>query len=52
MVMVSEGVRAARLFQKLFASQSIAAPFVDTVCELLDGSSDIDAFLRKIMTSV
>ena len=50
MVMVSEGVRAARMFQKLFASQSIAAPFVDTVCQLLDGACDMDEFLRNVMT--
>jgi len=49
MVMVSEGVRAARMFQKLFASQSLDAPFVDTVCALLDGKADIDAFLEQMM---
>lgn len=52
MVMVSEGVRAARMFQKRFASDGIAAPFVDSVCELLDGACDIDAFLHNIMKSV
>ena len=51
MVMVSEGVRAARMFRKLFAGQSIAAPFVDSVCELLDGEGDIERFLHDVMAS-
>lgn len=49
MVMVSEGVRAARMFQTLFKSADLAAPFVDTVCALLDGSGDIDSFLSGVM---
>ena len=49
MVMVSEGVRAARMFQALFAAKQIPAPFVDTVCDLLDGNKDVDAFLTAIM---
>ncbi len=51
MVMVSEGVRAARMFQKLFRKEGLAAPFVDTVCELLDGNADIDGFLEQVMTA-
>ena len=51
MVMVSEGVRAARMFGKMFAGAGIQAPFVDTVCALLDGEADIDAFLARVMTA-
>ncbi|MEM7097361.1 MAG: NAD(P)H-dependent glycerol-3-phosphate dehydrogenase [Pseudomonadota bacterium] len=51
MVMVSEGVRAARMFKKLFAGQAIPAPFVDAVCDLLDGRDQIDQFLQKMMRS-
>jgi glycerol-3-phosphate dehydrogenase (NAD(P)+) len=51
MVMVSEGVRAARMFQGLFASAGLAAPFVDSVCALLDGKADIDAFLTQVMST-
>lgn len=51
MVMVSEGVRAARMFQALFVSAGLAAPFVDTVCALLDGDADIDGFLARMMSS-
>jgi glycerol-3-phosphate dehydrogenase len=51
MVMVSEGVRAARMFQALFAAEGLAAPFVDTVCALLDGDADIDAFLQRVMAA-
>ena len=49
MVMVSEGVRAARMFKGLFASAGLSAPFVDTVCALLDNEIDIDGFLVRIM---
>lgn len=37
MVMVSEGVRAARMFQRLYRNSGQSAPFVDAVCALLDG---------------
>lgn len=47
MHMVSEGVRAARMFRALFARRRIDAPFVDAVCALLDGVADIDAFLER-----
>ncbi|MDA0979673.1 MAG: NAD(P)H-dependent glycerol-3-phosphate dehydrogenase [Proteobacteria bacterium] len=47
MHMVSEGVRAAHMFQKLFHGRSIPCPFVDAVCALLDGSANIDEFLEK-----
>ncbi len=47
MHMVSEGVRAARMFRDLFAGKGIPAPFVDAVCGLLDGELDIDGFLES-----
>ena len=50
MVMVSEGVRAARLFNKLFDGAGLAAPFVGAVCGLLDNEIDIDQFLERIMS--
>ena len=49
MVMVSEGVRAARLFRTLFASKAIAAPFVDAVCALLDEGTTIEEFIDKVV---
>ena len=50
MVMVSEGVRAARMFKGLFASENLASPFVETVCALLDGDANIDEFLSRVMS--
>lgn len=50
MVMVSEGVRAARMFKKLFAGKHIEAPFVDAVCALLDEGATIDEFLAAVMS--
>jgi glycerol-3-phosphate dehydrogenase (NAD(P)+) len=47
MVMVSEGVRAARMFKNLLASKGIEAPFVATVCALLDEGASIEDFLEK-----
>ena len=49
MVMVSEGVRAARMFKNLFSTKSIVAPFVGAVCDLLDERATIDEFLDKVM---
>lgn len=51
MVMVSEGVRAARMFKQLFADASVPAPFVDTVCGLLDNELSMDEFLARVMTA-
>ncbi len=51
MVMVSEGVRAARMLAGLFATAGLPAPFVDAVCGLLDGQTDIDGFLSQVMAS-
>ena len=50
MVMVSEGVRAARMFSNLFAGKSIDAPFVNAVCALLDEGASVDDFLERIMS--
>ncbi len=50
MVMVSEGVRAARMFNNLFISKGIAAPFVGAVCALLDEGASIDDFLGKVFS--
>ncbi len=50
MVMVSEGVRAARMFKNLFAGKDIDAPFVDAVCALLDEGASIDEFLAAVMS--
>ena len=47
MVMVSEGVRAARMFKNLFFDKEIEAPFVDAVCALLDEGASIEEFLEK-----
>ncbi|MGV0033925.1 MAG: NAD(P)H-dependent glycerol-3-phosphate dehydrogenase [Candidatus Azotimanducaceae bacterium WSBS_2022_MAG_OTU7] len=47
MVMVSEGVRAARMFKNLFASKGIDAPFVSAVCGLLDEGATIEQFLEQ-----
>ena len=49
MVMVSEGVRAARMFHPMFTNKGLDAPFVGCVCALLDGKVDLDGFLERIM---
>ena len=49
MVMVSEGVRAARMFKVLCANADVAAPFVAVVCGLLDDGLPIDDFLSQVM---
>ena len=49
MVMVSEGVRAARMFKNLFAGKNIEAPFVAAVCALLDEGLSIDELLERII---
>ena len=50
MVMVSEGVRAARMFSNLFAGKGIDAPFVNAVCAFLDEGASVDSFLDRIMS--
>ena len=51
MVMVSEGVRAARLFKQLFDTKNVPAPFVSSVCDLLDGESNVENFLQRVMST-
>jgi len=50
MVMVSEGVRAARMFRDVCGRAGHAAPFVAAVCGLLDGDLTVDTFLEAIAT--
>ena len=49
MVMVSEGVRAARMFKNLFSDKGIEAPFVDAVCVLLDEGTSIEEFIEQVI---
>ena len=50
MVMVSEGVRAARMFRNLFAGKNLEAPFVAALCALLDeGASDEGASIKEFL---
>ena len=49
MVMVSEGVRAARMFHSLFQEKGMDAPFVAAVSGLLDGGDPVDLFLEQIV---
>lgn len=50
MVMVSEGVRATRMFSERVASMDIKTPFVDALAAVLDGKSNIDDFLRDVLS--
>ena len=49
-VMVSEGVRAARMFKRRFDSMGIESHFVATLCQLLDGELAVDVFVDQITT--
>ena len=49
MVMVSEGVRAARMFAARAADENIAAPFVGAVNALLDGRVDAPTFVASVL---
>ena len=49
MKMVSEGVRAARMFAALFRSKGLPAPFVEAVAALLDGKATIDNTLPSLV---
>lgn len=51
MVMVSEGVRAARMFRDVCGRAGYPAPFVAAVCGLLDGELNVDTFLEAIATA-
>ena len=48
MVMVSEGVRAARMFRDVCRRSGFEAPFVAAVCGLLDGQLTVETFLEAI----
>lgn len=48
MVMVSEGVRAARMFRDVCKRAGHPAPFVAAVCGLLDGELTVETFLEAI----
>ncbi len=48
-VMVSEGVRAARMFAARASGENIGAPFVDAVNALLDGHSDVQTFVASVL---
>ena len=49
MVMVSEGVNAARMFKKVFLAKQIESPFVDTVCDFLDAKIDPDTLIQELL---
>ncbi len=49
MVMVSEGVRATRMFNVLFQRAHQPAPFVEAVCGLLDGKTTVTGFINAVM---
>ena len=49
-VMVSEGVRATRLFAARTAAASLSAPFVSRVAELLDGKTSAEDCVRRILS--
>ncbi len=49
-VMVSEGVRATRMFAARTAAAGIAAPFVTRLAELLDGKTDAEGCVRRMLS--
>ena len=49
-VMVSEGVRATRMFAARTAAAGIAAPFVTQVAELLDGKANAEECVRRMLS--
>ena len=50
MVMVSEGVSAARMFKKVFLSKRIESSFVDSVCDFLDAKIDPDTLIQELLS--
>lgn len=48
-VMVSEGVRAARMFAARTRARKIPAPYVDLVLALLDGELDAEGCVRRML---
>mgnify|MGYP001156845026 FL=1 len=49
MVMVSEGVNAARMFNRLFRSKKVSAPFVESVCRFLESEIDADELIEELL---
>lgn len=49
-VMVSEGVRATRMFAARTAAAGISAPFVTRVAELLDGKTSAEDCVQRILS--
>ena len=49
MVMVSEGVNAARMFKRVFSSKQIESSFVDAVCDFLDAKIDPDTLIQELL---
>lgn len=49
-VMVSEGVRATRMFAARTAAAGISAPFVTRVAELLDGKTSAEDGVRRMLS--
>ncbi|MCY4342731.1 MAG: NAD(P)H-dependent glycerol-3-phosphate dehydrogenase [Gammaproteobacteria bacterium] len=50
-VMVSEGVRATRMFAARTAAAGISAPFVAQLAELLDGKTDAEDCVRRMLSA-
>ena len=49
MVMVSEGVRAARMFAERAESIGLELPFLNAVSRLLEGTVDPESFARQLL---
>ena len=49
-VMVSEGVRATRMFAARAAAAGISAPFVRRMAELLDGKTNAENCVRRLLS--
>lgn len=52
MVMVAEGVRAARMFAARAAEVGCPTPFIDALCALLDGRVSADECVRSMAESL
>ena len=48
MIMVAEGVRAARMFQRRAEDDDLKMPFVRAVTTMLDGAIDAEECCRRI----
>lgn len=52
MVMVAEGVRAARMFAGRAAEVGCEVPFIDALCALLDGDLSAEECVRRMVESL